>query len=394
MKHPILRKMIPAGMVMVLLTGCGEKKVDYEMETEQETKGVVGTLDEFREADNWDDSFTVTTSDGDVKIRINATIDVPEADAMSVVAAEELKIDVDYKKKFLKAYFKDSEIYYHDFEHLTKEELQTAVDSMDGTIVAVQSQIDDLENNVHHQDVERHKEMLNDWKEETEEQKKQYEKALETAKDTYTAAEDYDSCNEYAGYCGDLLCKALTAINNVAPWSSVLIVGCLAPLLVLTGMHLALIPLVMSMFATAGYDNMLFVAFIGMNFSQFGVALACMLKTKNKNLRTLASSCAITAFLAGVTEPTLYGICVRMKKPLIATWIACIVNAIFCAIFSVRVYSFGAPSFFTMPIFLNPDGTMSNFYFAIAAAAITIVVSFVSTWVLGFDDSIYGEEAA
>lgn len=78
------------------------------------------------------------------------------------------------------------------------------------------------------------------------------------------------------------LCKALTAINNVAPWSSVLIVGCLAPLLVLTGMHLALIPLVMSMFATAGYDNMLFVAFIGMNFSQFGVALACMLKTKNK----------------------------------------------------------------------------------------------------------------
>ena len=98
--------------------------------------------------------------------------------------------------------------------------------------------------------------------------------------------------------------------------------------------------------------------------------------------------------LAGVTEPTLYGICVRMKKPLIATWIACIVNAIFCAIFSVRVYSFGAPSFFTMPIFLNPDGTMSNFYFAIAAAAITIVVSFVSTLVLGFDDSIYGEEAA
>ena len=35
MKHPILRKMILAGMVMVLLTGCGEKKVDYEMETEQ-----------------------------------------------------------------------------------------------------------------------------------------------------------------------------------------------------------------------------------------------------------------------------------------------------------------------------------------------------------------------
>ena len=190
-------------------------------------------------------------------------------------------------------------------------------------------------------------------------------------------------------YCGDLLCVAMTGINNVAPWASVLVIGCLAPLLVLTGMHLALIPLVMTSFATVGYDNMLFVAFIGMNFSQFGVAMACLLKSKNANLKALAGSCALTSFLAGVTEPTLYGICVRMKKPLYATWIACIVNAIFCAIFQVRVYSFGAPSFFTMPIFLNPDGSISNFYFAIIAAAITIVVSFAATWLLGFDDSCY-----
>lgn len=192
-------------------------------------------------------------------------------------------------------------------------------------------------------------------------------------------------------YLGDLLNLVMTSINNVAPWASVLIVGALAPLLVLTGMHFALIPLVFMEFATVGYDNMLFNAFIGMNFSQFGVALAAFLKTKNKNLKELAGSCAVTAFLAGVTEPTLYGICLRMKKPLYATWIACIANAIFCAIFSVKVYSFGAPSFFTMPIFMNPDGTMSNFYFAIAAAALTIVVAFAATWILGFDDSVYGE---
>lgn len=192
-------------------------------------------------------------------------------------------------------------------------------------------------------------------------------------------------------YVGSLLLALMTAINNVAPWASVLVVGALAPALVLTGMHFALIPLVFAAFATVGYDNMLFVAFIGMNFSQFGVALACAIKSKNANLRSLATSCAITAFLAGVTEPTLYGICVRMKKPLIATWIACVANAVFCAICGVKVFSFGAPSFFTMPIFMNPNGTMGNFYFAIAAAALTIVVSFAATWVLGFDDSVYGE---
>ena len=192
-------------------------------------------------------------------------------------------------------------------------------------------------------------------------------------------------------YVGQLLLSMMTAINNVAPWSSVLVVGALAPFLVLTGMHFALIPLVFAQFATVGYDSMLFVAFIGMNFSQFGVSLACAIKSKNVNLKSLATSCAITSFLAGVTEPTLYGICVRMKKPLIATWIACITNAVFCAITQVKVFSFGAPSFFTMPIFMNPDGSMSNFYFAIAAAALTIVVSFAATWILGFDDSVYGE---
>ncbi len=193
------------------------------------------------------------------------------------------------------------------------------------------------------------------------------------------------------GYCGDLLSLMMTTINAKAPWASVLVVGCLAPLLVLTGMHFALIPLVFTEFATVGFDNMLFTAFIGMNFSQFGVALAAMLKTKNRNLKELAGSCALTAFLAGVTEPTLYGICLRMKKPLYATWIACIVNAVFCAIVGLKVFSFGAPSFFTMPIFMNPDGTMTNFYLAIAAAAITIAVSFAATWLIGFDDSVYGE---
>ena len=192
-------------------------------------------------------------------------------------------------------------------------------------------------------------------------------------------------------YVGQLLLSMMTAINNVAPWSSVLVVGALAPLLVLTGMHFALIPLVFTQFATVGYDNMLFVAFIGMNFSQFGVSLACAIKGKNVNLKSLAASCALTSFLAGVTEPALYGICVRMKKPLIATWIACITNAVFCAVTQVKVFSFGAPSFFTMPIFMNPDGSMSNFYFAIAAAALTIVVSFAATWILGFDDSVDGE---
>ena len=188
---------------------------------------------------------------------------------------------------------------------------------------------------------------------------------------------------------GSILANLISFVHAQASWLALLISAALAPIMVMTGMHLAFMPLLFENFAKFGYDNFLFVSFIGMNFSQFAVALAVMLKTKNTSLRQLAGSSALTAFLCGVTEPTLFGITIRLKKPLIATFMGCMASAIFCAITGVKVYAFGAPSFFTMPIFINPDGTTSNLMFAAIAVIITIVVTFVATWLLGFDDSIY-----
>jgi len=190
---------------------------------------------------------------------------------------------------------------------------------------------------------------------------------------------------------GSILANLIAFVHAQASWLALLISAALAPIMVMTGMHLAFMPLLFENFAKFGYDNFLFVSFIGMNFSQFAVALAVMLKTKNTSLRQLAGSSALTAFLCGVTEPTLFGITIRLKKPLIATFMGCMASAIFCAITGVKVYAFGAPSFFTMPIFINPDGTTSNLMFAAIAVIITIVVTFVATWLLGFDDSIYEE---
>ena len=190
---------------------------------------------------------------------------------------------------------------------------------------------------------------------------------------------------------GSILANFISFVHAQASWLALIISAALAPVMVMTGMHLAFMPLIFENFAKFGYDNFLFVSFIGMNFSQFAVALAVMLKTKNSSLRQLAGSSALTAFLCGVTEPTLFGITIRLKKPLVATFIGCIASAVFCAIVGVKVFAFGAPSFFTMPIFINPDGTTTNLMFATIAVIITIVVTFVATWVLGFDDSIYEE---
>ncbi|MGX2961997.1 glucose PTS transporter subunit IIA (plasmid) [Peribacillus sp. JNUCC 23] len=196
------------------------------------------------------------------------------------------------------------------------------------------------------------------------------------------------------GPTGFLLGKGLGSVLSViysnASWLAILLVASLAPLLVMTGMHIALTPiLILSNFENLGYDNLLLIAFIGMNFSQFAVALAVMLKTKKNKLRQLAANSAFTAFFSGITEPTLYGITIRLKKPLYATFIGCIANGIFCAIANVKIFAFAPPSFFTLPIFMNPDGTNTNFILALCSIGITIVVTFLATWMFSFDDAAY-----
>ena len=191
-------------------------------------------------------------------------------------------------------------------------------------------------------------------------------------------------------YIGSLIAAVITWIDSVAPGLTVVVLGAIAPFLVLTGSHLALIPLVIANFSTKGYDNALLIAFIGMNFSQFAVSLAVFLKAKTAALKSTAFSTGLTAFLTGTTEPALYGLCLRLKKPLIATFIGCIANGIYCALTNVKIYSFGAPSFFTMANFIDPNGS-NNFMFALGAVAVTIVVTFVATWILGFDESIFSE---
>ena len=191
-------------------------------------------------------------------------------------------------------------------------------------------------------------------------------------------------------WLGTLLNYLVSWLDSTAPGLSVFVMGCLAPFMVLTGSHLALIPIVLANFATKGYDTGLMVAFIGMNFSQFAVSLAIFLKAKSATLKSTAFSTGLTAFLAGTTEPALYGLSVRLKKPLIATFMGSAAGGLYCAIFTVKEFSFGVPGFFGMVNFIDPAGS-NNFYHALAAAAVTIIVTFIATWVLGFDESSFIE---
>ena len=66
-------------------------------------------------------------------VYINANIVVPDFDNMSVVEVENVKIDADYKKRFLDLYFGGNEYYYHDPDHYTVDELNEVIEDWQKT---------------------------------------------------------------------------------------------------------------------------------------------------------------------------------------------------------------------------------------------------------------------
>ena len=63
-------------------------------------------------------------------------------------------------------------------------------------------------------------------------------------------------------------------------------------------------------------DSLILPAMLASNLAQGSASLAVAVKARDKKLKQVAAASSISAFLAGVTEPALYGVTLRLKKPL------------------------------------------------------------------------------
>ena len=114
------------------------------------------------------------------------------------------------------------------------------------------------------------------------------------------------------------------------------------------------------------------------NFNQGAASLAVALKTKDKSLKSTAISAATTAIIAGVSEPAMYGINLRLKKPFYLILAGNFIGALVGGLLKVYVYIMGAGTngLFAFPAYL--EGGASNVLYAILAC----VVGFVATFLL------------
>lgn len=188
---------------------------------------------------------------------------------------------------------------------------------------------------------------------------------------------------------GEGLANIVTTVNNVAPWSIPMIVGGVSPLLVLVGMHYALFPLSFNDLALKGSENILGPGMLVSNVAQGASVLCVSLKTKNKDLKQLSGSAGLTALL-GITEPAMYGVTMKLKKPLIAVCSGGALAGLYIGLMGVVRYSSGAPGLASVAIFIGENPM--NIVHALIGCGIAFVSSFALTWIIGFEDPANEDE--
>ncbi|MBC2255529.1 PTS transporter subunit EIIC [Listeria ivanovii] len=179
--------------------------------------------------------------------------------------------------------------------------------------------------------------------------------------------------------------NVIDAIQAHAIWVLPLIFGALSPIFIMTGMHYAItIPLVLQSISSNGFD-MLGIGFLVANIAQGGAAFAVGRYAKTTQVKSLAYSSGFTALL-GITEPALYGVNLKYKKPFLAVMIAGGISGLLAGILSVKRMTFAPTGLTTLPIFIDPANPW-NLIFAILVSVLSFILAFILTTVFIYKDN-------
>ncbi len=166
-----------------------------------------------------------------------------------------------------------------------------------------------------------------------------------------------------------------------APWAGGAIMGGLWQVFVIFGLHWGLVPLFTLEFQTTGQ-----IALVGPVFAavlaQAAAVAGVWLRARNKNLKSLAAPATLSGFLAGITEPAIYGINLPLKRPFAFGIVGGAVGGAIMAIGGVFSTAFVVPSGLALPALLG-NGNMVALAIGLAVA---IAVPFLLTVIVGFKE--------
>lgn len=184
-------------------------------------------------------------------------------------------------------------------------------------------------------------------------------------------------------YLGDIISAGYKGLVDFSPALSGAFIGGMWCIFVIFGAHRAIVPIGLNDIATTGRQT-LFAFTTAANLSQAGAALGVFFKTKDKNLKTISMSASITA-LCGITEPAVYGVNLRFKKPMIFAVISGALGGAVIGWGGSYGTTFANQGILTLAVYAEPG--MNLFLLFIIGLLISFVGAAVLTYFFGYKDS-------
>ena len=180
------------------------------------------------------------------------------------------------------------------------------------------------------------------------------------------------------------IAKGYNFLAATAPALAGAIIGGFWQVVVIFGVHWGITPVNLANFAMNGHDT--FQAFQTIAVvAQVAAAFGVFIKSKNKEFKGVALSAGVTG-LFGITEPTIYGVTLRLKKPFICGCAGGAIGAVVMSFFHSAYYAYaGLPGPLTIVNAISKDAPMS-FPGEVIGCAVAAVIAIVLIQIVGFDD--------
>lgn len=159
------------------------------------------------------------------------------------------------------------------------------------------------------------------------------------------------------------------------------LLGTFWSVLVMFGLHWAVIPFFAIDVAKYGYDVINPLIFAGA-LAVMGSTIGVVIRSHDKDDRSMGVAAAISAFF-GINEPALYGVLIPRKKIMISSFIAAGVGGAIAGFSGSKLYAFGASGPLGAPCFINPKGIDMGFIGLMIGGVVALAIGLVTALMFG-----------
>lgn len=183
----------------------------------------------------------------------------------------------------------------------------------------------------------------------------------------------------FGSYIGTWLSNIISLLFTANGVIAGFVLGFFRPILVMFGMHYSIMPMQIQQIAEQGYTAMLPSA-LAANMAQAGAVFAVFVLTKNKTMKAAAGSSSITAIF-GVTEPAIYGVNLKYKKPFFAGCLAAGIVGGFFGLVNASGTAIAIPGILSLGTY-----QANSFIFIIIGTLAAFILGAVFTFIARIDE--------